>query len=187
MSIDSDWNATGSSTWPGICSFMHRGLHNCLTRGMTLEISTVETHDNGVSTRAATLDDRERCFDLIETLTGEVRTDGWNEVFASHLKTERGSIVVAERDGTVIGCASVSYNLTIRYGREYCELEELIVDESARGLNLGRILVQRTVDDARRRGCAEMGLYLVPTTEGNRGFYEKLGFEVLGTEMRQEL
>ena len=30
-----------------------------------------------------------------------------------------------------------------------------------------------------------MGLYLVPTTEGNRGFYEKLGFEVLGTEMRQ--
>ena len=64
--------------------------------------------------------------------------------------------------------------------------EELIVDETARGLNLGRILVQRTIDDARRRGCAEMGLYLVPTTEGNRGFYEKLGFEVLGTEMRQE-
>jgi ribosomal protein S18 acetylase RimI-like enzyme len=79
----------------------------------------------------------------------------------------------------------VSYNLAIRYGGEYCELEELIVDEAARGLNLGRILVQRTIDDARRRGCAEMGLYLVPSTEGNRGFYEKLGFEVLGTEMRQ--
>jgi ribosomal protein S18 acetylase RimI-like enzyme len=81
----------------------------------------------------------------------------------------------------------VSYNMTIRYGGEYCELEELIVDDAARGLNLGRILVQRTIDDARRRGCAEIGLYLVPSTEGNRGFYKKLGFEVLGTEMRQIL
>ncbi|MFT7598806.1 MAG: ribosomal protein S18 acetylase RimI-like enzyme, partial [Acidimicrobiales bacterium] len=52
-------------------------------------------------------------------------------------------------------------------------------------LNLGRILVQRTIDDARRRGCGDMGVYLVPTTEGNRGFYTKLGFEVIGTEMRQ--
>ena len=30
-----------------------------------------------------------------------------------------------------------------------------------------------------------MGLSLVPTTETNRGFYEKVGFEVIGTEMRQ--
>ena len=73
----------------------------------------------------------------------------------------------------------------VRPARDRVQLEELIVEESARGLNLGRVLVQRTIDDARRRGCAEMGLYLVPRTEGNRGFYEKLGFEVLGTEMRQ--
>ncbi len=38
-----------------------------------------------------------------------------------------------------------------------------------------------------QRGCAELGLYLVPTTEGNRGFNEKLGFEVLGTEIRRTL
>ena len=92
---------------------------------------------------------------------------------------------MAENDDALLGCATVSYNLAIRYGGEYCELEELIVDPNARGLNLGRLLVQRTIDDARARGCSEMGLYLVPTTETNRGFYEKLGFEVTGTEMRQ--
>ena len=146
---------------------------------------TVETHPNGVRTRAATAADEPRCFGLIETLTGRQPNPEWSEVFASHLRGERGAVVVAENDDGVLGCATVSYNLAIRYGGEYCELEELIVDEEARGLNLGRILVQRTIDDARRRGCAEMGLYLVPTTEGNRGFYEKLGFEVLGTEMRQ--
>jgi ribosomal protein S18 acetylase RimI-like enzyme len=146
---------------------------------------TVENHANGVRTRPAAASDQQRCFELIETLTGVSPTPQWGDVFASHLRLERGAIVVAEKGGVVVGCASVSYNVTIRYGGEYCELEELIVDDAARGLQLGRILVQRTIDDARRRGCAEIGLYLVPTTEGNRGFYEKLGFEVIGTEMRQ--
>ena len=146
----------------------------------------VQEHANGVRTRPAMAADRDRCFELIETLTGRSQSDGWAEVFESHLAGERGAIVVAETDDRgILGLATVSYNLAIRYGSEYCELEELIVDEAARGLSLGRILVQRAIDDARARGCAEMGLYLVPTTEGNRGFYEKLGFDVLGTEMRQ--
>ena len=148
---------------------------------------TVEQHPNGVHTRPAEMSDQPRVFDLIEQLTGETITSSWQTVFESHLRRERGAVVVAENDDGILGIATVSYNMTIRYGGEYCELEELIVDDSARGLNLGRILVQRTIDDARLRGCAEIGLYLVPSTEGNRGFYEKLGFEVLGTEMRQTL
>ena len=148
---------------------------------------TVEQHPNGVHTRPAEMSDQPRVFDLIEQLTGETITSSWQTVFESHLRRERGAVVVAENDDGILGIATVSYNMTIRYGGEYCELEELIVDDSARGLNLGRILVQRTIDDARLRGCAEIGLYLVPSTEGNRGFYEKLGFEVPGTEMRQTL
>ena len=131
------------------------------------------------------MSDQPRVFDLIEQLTGETVPSSWQTVFESHLRRERGAVVVAENDDGILGIATVSYNMTIRYGGEYCELEELIVEESARGLNLGRLLVQRTIDDAKRRGCAEIGLYLVPTTEGNRGFYEKLGFKVLGTELRQ--
>ncbi len=148
---------------------------------------TVEEHPNGVRTRPAAPSDRDRCLDLIETLTGRPPTAAWSTIFDRLLTAERGSVVVAETDDGIVGCATVSYNLAVRYGGEYCQLEELIVDGSARGLSLGRILVQRTIDDAKRRGCADMGLYLVPTTEGNRGFYEKLGFEVVGTEMRQTL
>lgn len=147
----------------------------------------VQQHPNGVRTRPATATDRSRVFDLIEQLTGQVANSEWVAVYESHLRSERGAVVVAENDEMILGVATVSYNLTIRYGAEYCELEELIVDDSARGLNLGRILVQRVIDDAQQRGCAEIGLYLVPSTEGNRGFYEKLGFEVIGTEMRQNL
>ncbi len=147
----------------------------------------IKDNPNGIRTRPANASDRERIYTLVEKLTGEARTDQWDKVYSSHLVSERGAIIVAENEDGILGCASVSYNLALRYGGEYCELEELIVDESARGLNLGRLLVQRAIDEAKQRGCAEMGLYLVPTTEGNKGFYEKLGFRVLGTEMRQVL
>ena len=145
----------------------------------------IENNPNGIRTRPANANDRDQIYTLVERLTGEARTDRWDNVYSSHLANERGAIIVAENEDGILGCASVSYNLALRYGGEYCELEELTVNETARGLNLGRLLVQRTIDDAKRRGCAEIGLYLVPTTEGNRGFYEKLGFKVLGTEMRQ--
>ncbi len=144
-------------------------------------------HPGGVRTRPAAPGDEGRCLELIESLIGSAATEQWPVVFASLLEERRGAIVVAERGGQIVGCATVSYNLAIRYSGEYCQLEELIVDGTARGLNLGRILVQRTIDDARARGCAEMGLYLVASTEGNRGFYEKLGFAVVGTEMRLSL
>jgi len=48
-------------------------------------------------------------------------------------------------------------------------------------------LVGGAVDAARARGCAEMGLYLLERTEGNRPFYAKYGFAAVGTEMRQAL
>ena len=43
------------------------------------------------------------------------------------------------------------------------------------------------IDNARERGCAEIGLYLLKSTKHNRLFYEKYGFEVFGLEMRQSL
>ena len=99
----------------------------------------------------------------------------------------RGLILVAEQTGEILGMASVSFNLAMRYGGEYCQLEELIVDPEARGKNVGGLLVEATVAGARTRGCTEIGLYLLDTTEHNRPFYEKFGFRVIGSEMRQQL
>ena len=103
------------------------------------------------------------------------------------LSKERGQITVAVEDGTVLGMATVSFNLALRYGGEYCQLEELIVSPRARGRNLGGRLVQTVVEIASTRGCAEIGLYLLESTEHNRPFYAKYGFEGVGSEMRQRL
>ena len=113
--------------------------------------------------------------------------DNFEKTFADLLEQTRGRIIVAEEAGAVLGMASVSYNVAMRYGGEYCQLEELIVDPAARGKNVGGLLVQQTIEDAKARGCAEYGLYLVEHTEHNRPFYEKYGFKVVGTEMRMEL
>ena len=108
-------------------------------------------------------------------------------VFDRLLDGERGLVLIAEDDGEMLGLASVTFNLAMRYGREYCQLEELVVDPAARGRNVGGRLVEAVIELARTRGCAEIGAYLVAATEHNRPFYEKFGLEAVGTEMRRVL
>ena len=140
-----------------------------------------------VDIRVAAEMDEERCLEMIETLTGKTRADGWSATFEALLGGSRGEVLVADEDGTLLGVVTVSYNLAIRYAGEYAQLEELIVDPAARGKSVGRLLVETAVQRARTRGCAEFGLYLLETTEHNRPFYQKYGFEYVGSEMRQPL
>lgn len=144
-----------------------------------------------VAIRAGRLEDVESCRSLLEILGAadnqRQAPPGFNTIFEKLLTEERGRVVVAEEAGVVLGMATVSYNIALRYDGEYCQLEELIVDPSARGKNVGGLLVQQTIADAKARGCAEFGLYLVEHTEHNRPFYEKYGLQAVGTEMRMPL
>jgi GNAT superfamily N-acetyltransferase len=140
-----------------------------------------------VEIRVAGASDEVRCIEMIETLVQRTREPGWIDAFRELLGGARGEVLVADEAGALLGVATVSYNLAIRYAGEYAQLEELIVDPEARGKNVGGLLVGSVVDRARARGCAEIGLYLVERTEGNRPFYEKYGFEYVGSEMRQRL
>ena len=143
-----------------------------------------------VELRYAVAGDEARCIDLLSELKSATKSSParpFGASFDNLLTRERGEIVLAVEGEEILGMATVSYNLALRYGGEYCQLEELIVTPAARGKHVGGILVQRIVENARARGCAEMGLYLLETTEHNRLFYEKSGFKVIGTEMRQVL
>ncbi len=143
-----------------------------------------------IELRNAVAEDEMRCIELLSELrsaTGSNPRPPSQKSFQQLLTKERGEIVLAVEGVDILGMATVSYNLAMRYGGEYCQLEELIVMPTARGKNIGGLLVQRTIDNARSRGCAEMGLYLLETTEHNRPFYAKYGFKVIGTEMRLKL
>ena len=143
-----------------------------------------------INLRDAVSEDMNRCVELLSELqaaTGSTGGASLEAAFKALLTQERGQVVIAEEEGVVLGMASASYNMALRYGGEYCALEELIVTPAARGRKLGGLLVQKVVDNAIARGCAEIGLYLVESTEHNRVFYEKYGFISVGTEMRQRL
>lgn len=143
-----------------------------------------------VKIRAARASDREACLELLEDLsdaTGGPMSSDAGEIFDLLLDGARGSVLVAEDEGELLGLASVTFNPAMRYGAEYCQLEELVVDPAARGRRVGVMLVETLLDQARKRGCAEVGAYLLAATEHNRPFYEKFGFEAVGTEMRQRL
>ena len=143
-----------------------------------------------VTVRLAKLEDQDRCSELLDVLSKA--TSDPHEIFDSKtfknlISNERGSLVVAEENGTVLGMASISFNLALRYNGEYCQLEELVVDKEARGKNVGGLLIEETIKLAKKRGCKEYGLYILEATKHNQGFYEKYGFVKVGEEMRQPL
>ena len=143
-----------------------------------------------VNIRLAKQDDEQRCLELLNVLADS--TSDSNKIFNSDtfgklISNERGSLVIAEENRIILGMASISFNLALRYNGEYCQLEELVVDQDARGKNVGGLLIEETLKLAKNRGCKEFGLYLLESTKHNQSFYEKYGFVVIGDEMRQSL
>jgi GNAT superfamily N-acetyltransferase len=142
-----------------------------------------------INIRLAKPEDEKQCSELLDVLA-EATSDP-NNIFDSNtfnkvISNERGSLVIAE-EGKILGMASISFNLALRYNGEYCQLEELVVHQEARGKNVGGLLIEETLRLARNRGCNEFGLYLLESTKHNQSFYEKYGFVVIGEEMRQSL
>ena len=141
-----------------------------------------------ISIRTAAADDMDRCVELLFLARNAPAdpAEGERAVFQRLLDHERGEVFVAVDAGRVVGMATVSYNLAMRYRGEYCQLEELFVEPEARGRNAGGLLVQHTIANARERGCAEYGLY-IDATERTRPFYERYGLAVVGPELRLRL
>ncbi|MEM7363625.1 MAG: GNAT family N-acetyltransferase [Pseudomonadota bacterium] len=140
--------------------------------------------------RIANQKDREACVELLLDLidvTGEHLSRAAREAFDSLLDGQRGQVIVAEDDGELLGMVSLSYNVAMRYGGEYCQVEEVVVDPAARGRKVSSALMEAALDHARRRGCEEVGAYVVDNASENRSFYEKFGFVQVGVEMRQRL
>lgn len=140
----------------------------------------------GIATRPAALADEARVLALMTQLFGGELRDvpARAASYRRMLESERGFVLVAEEAGAVLGVISVSINLAIRFDTAYAQIEELVVDGAARGKQAGAILVRAAMEEARRRGCEEMGLY---PREETRAFYEKLGFRYVGVELRQRL
>jgi GNAT superfamily N-acetyltransferase len=83
-------------------------------------------------------------------------------------------VLLAELDGEAVGFALYFHNYSTWEGRPGIYLEDLFVEERARGLGLGRALIAALAAIARKRGCPRIDLSVLhwnPTRE----FYHRIG------------
>lgn len=84
---------------------------------------------------------------------------------------------VAEADGRIVGVALWFLNFSTWTGRPGLYLEDLYVDEDARGAGAGRALLTALAREAAARGCARMEWSVLDWNEPAMGFYRRIGAE----------
>ena len=82
---------------------------------------------------------------------------------------------VAEEGGRVVGIALWFLTFSTWIGVPSLYLEDLFVEEAARGSGAGRALFQALAREAKARGCARMDWAVLDWNEQARGFYARLG------------
>lgn len=92
-----------------------------------------------------------------------------------------GRIWLAESDDRLVGCAAM-----ILRDEEQGQLRWVLVDQSARGMGLGKDLVNRALDYARDHECSRVFLETTDGLPESQNLYDTLGFEVV-SDVREEL
>jgi ribosomal protein S18 acetylase RimI-like enzyme len=85
-------------------------------------------------------------------------------------------LAAADGDQPAAGVCQLRYRLSVWTGADDCWLEDLYVDDSARGSGLGRALVNAAFERARARGCRRIELDVNESNTDAIAFYESLGF-----------
>ena len=82
--------------------------------------------------------------------------------------------LVTDDDGTILGTATL-VTFRIPTGRR-AWIEDVVVDDAARGLGVGGALTQAMVDRAEELGCTTVDLTSRPTREAANRLYQREGF-----------
>ncbi|BCY29701.1 GNAT family N-acetyltransferase [Flavobacterium okayamense] len=84
---------------------------------------------------------------------------------------------VIENEGKVIGGGGLAplENAT----DEFCELQKMYFSPQARGLGLGKEIIERSLAFAKEQGFTKCYLETLPYMQNARKLYEKMGFQYL--------
>jgi GNAT superfamily N-acetyltransferase len=85
--------------------------------------------------------------------------------------------LVAERDGAVVGAATLTATPLLERPAPSARLTALVVAERARRRGVARALVERAIEEARALGCFRLEVTSRPDRADAVSFYEALGFE----------
>ena len=130
--------------------------------------------------RPATREDIPRVFELIcelaeyekareqvETTPETLERDGFG-------KNPLYSLLVADDNSHVVGMALSYFRYSTWKGKRLY-LEDLIVTESSRGMGVGKLLLEATIELARQTDCSGLMWQVLDWNAPAIGFYEKFG------------
>lgn len=102
-------------------------------------------------------------------------------------KSELTPVFVAVEGDAVLGYVFCIVQQTVGakciFDHKTLYIDDLCVDESARGKGVGKILYYYALDYARSIGCHNVTLHVWEKNPGARAFYEKMGMGVQQTTM----
>ncbi|OES45180.1 N-acetyltransferase [Domibacillus iocasae] len=128
-----------------------------------------------IEVRKAVLADVEQVFELVNHYANEgLMLPRTKDSLVLNLQ----SIFVAEEDGEILGIASLAI-----LGHDLAEIRSLGVKENAKGRGIGKMLVERVVEETTLIGIPKLISLTYQVV-----FFEKCGFEVIQkTEMPQKV
>lgn len=105
-------------------------------------------------------------------------TDQLYEVFTS---APLSRYFIAEKNGEIVGGAGIYPTDALPHGT--CELVKMYLAPGARGIGLGRYLINKCLEEAAALGYEQVYLESMPELKKAVGIYEKFGFTSLCAPM----
>jgi ribosomal protein S18 acetylase RimI-like enzyme len=118
---------------------------------------------------------------LIPQLSRSSPPPGEDELVDIVMSPATDLFLATDDDGTILGTATL-VTFRIPTGRR-AWIEDVVVDDAARGLGVGGALTQAMVDRAEELGCTTVDLTSRPTREAANRLYQREGFQVRDTNV----